>query len=884
MTNRSAQVSRTVGGTAPLLPVAGGLIVGVWLDRWLELGPLVYIALFSLATALTLAGPLRRAVGPLLVAVSAACLGGMLHLYAMRADNPASIQHYLSTDGQPPRADRRIARVRGAVASTPRLIEPTDHPFARWARRADRTAFLLDVESIEGVHGDIPVTGLVRVTVDEAVLDLHEADRIEVFGWLYRPQPPRNPGAFDWRTYDSRRGIIARLRCNHKENIRRLGPPSQVPSTSLVSRIRKQTHRMLTGDLSTTADQEPGLLRAMVLGQRSSVHRRLNETFIRAGCAHFLAVSGLHIAVPMSFVWWVGRRLGGSARLCAWLMLGSVLLYVFIAEPRPPVIRAGVMGALFCFSIMLGRPRSGLNWLAAAAILLVITSPPTVFDVGFQLSFAAVLGIMFVTPSLHRLTGAFVTQLRRLTGEEPSEDAGVDPPASMSDRRTLWSRARFLLARSVKRYVLWPLAVSLGAWAATLPIIASFFHQVHPWAPLASLVVFPFAYVLILAAFAVILIEAALPGWGMVLTGAISTLETWLVHLVEWLASWPSATLFVAPPPWWWVTAWYLLLALLVWRFSPRRRKWDERLDGFVHAPPVRSSWLGRALGVAGLWLVVSTLAWSWPRGPSHRLVVHVLSVAAGSAVVVELPDGQVILCDAGNTSLYDVGRTTVVPFLRHCGIRRIARVYVSHPNFDHYNGIPTIADQVAVGPVIINEYFQRRVRPESAAGQLLEMLADRDQPVEVQEADESRWELGGVSFERLWPPPGLEAGVPTNDTSTVLRLTHAGRSVMLTGDIERLAQRRLLEQGDLAADVLILPHHGGVESSTREFIDAVGASALVRSSHQPRAETLNGLYEIAGATPVYNTADVGAVRITIDETGIDVETMWNPAPTASRN
>jgi competence protein ComEC len=267
-------------------------------------------------------------------------------------------------------------------------------------------------------------------------------------------------------------------------------------------------------------------------------------------------------------------------------------------------------------------------------------------------------------------------------------------------------------------------------------------------------------------------------------------------------------------------------------------------------------------------------VCWCWPKGAPDRLVVSVLSVGAGSAMVVELPDGRTVLCDAGSSSPYDVGRNTVVPFLRHQGVTRIDRVYVSHPNLDHFSGIPSIVDEVETGPIVVNEYFHRRSGPTSPSRHLLDRLAELDHPVHIMDASKRRWELGGVTFERLWPPGDLSEGLATNETSTVLRLTYAGHSILFTGDIEDHAQRSLVEQGNLAADVLILPHHGGVEPSTHAFIDAVGASTLIRSSHEPRVETFNGLYEMAGATPVYNTADVGAVQVVIDREGVHVSSM----------
>ncbi|MGB2987097.1 MAG: ComEC family competence protein, partial [Phycisphaerae bacterium] len=394
-------VSRTIMRTAPLFPVAGGLILGVVLDRSLHIPSMAYIALLVLMSVVTLFERIRVLIGPVLVFVASICVGGALHLNAARTIPASSIERYTGET-------RRIARVRGVVVSEPRVLERPPNPFSRWTYGQDRTIFLLEPEWIEGASDcglriadcGIPVTGRVRVTVGEAVLDLRQNERVEVFGWLYRFQPPRNPGAFDWAGFYRRQGIVAGMSCKHQESVVRLdhGLPSQ--RFGFRTWLRSTARGLLTDDLATGADEEASLLEAMVLGHRSRLDRRLNDIFIRAGCIHFLAVSGTHVVVLLSFVWGVGRIFMRTKRQCAWLMIAAVCVYALVAEPRPPILRATVMALLFCGSLILRRPRARLNWISTAAVGLLVCDPTTVFDVGFQLSFAAVLGVSYLTPAL----------------------------------------------------------------------------------------------------------------------------------------------------------------------------------------------------------------------------------------------------------------------------------------------------------------------------------------------------------------------------------------------------------------------------------------------------------------------------------------------------
>ena len=882
---------------APLFPAAAGMITGIVIDRYSPQSRWVYLSVFVIVSVLTLSRGIRARFGLFTVFAAASCLGAMLHLGSARVVSPSGIERYASDTG-------RIARLRGWVTSEPRILTRGEHPFRRWTYGTDRSAFLLDVESIEGTDGDIVVTGRVRVSVEELILDLRENQEVELFGRLHALRPPQNPGGFDWASLFRRQGVVASLRCKHRENVRFLERMSDTPPTNplslygrqILSWVRTTARGLLIDDLATGATEEASLLEAMVLGHRSRVDRRLNELFIRAGCAHFLAVSGAHVAMLLSFVWLVGRLLGFTKRRCAWLMMGTVLAYVLVAEPRPSILRAGVMATFFCISLLLYRPIARLNWLAAACVILLLIDPGMLFDVGFHLSFVAVLGVIYLTSALHGFARAARRWFERVVLNRPfaEEDRRLMRFRTPRDARLQSRLDRWLLFG--QRFAVTALAFSFAAWLATLPVVAIHFQRVQPWGPISSAVVFPIMGLVIPLGFTKVLVGVISPYLGTGVGVPLTVLDSVLIRVVELFAALPGATVDVAVPPWWVVSPYYVLFILFAWRFRPRPQP-EEQENHPWQLPTTPPRWLGSACGVALASLALSVIIWLWPSGPSGRLVVTVLSVGPGSATVIELPEGGTVLYDAGTSYPFDVGRSTVVPFLKHRGIYRVDRVYVSHPNLDHFSAVPTLIQEIPTGPVVVNEYFDLKSPERSPSRYLVKLLAERDHPVEVLDPSLPRWELGGVTFELLWPvaprvfePDAFEPGpsgradstqaeargsldetLTANDTSTVLRLSYAGHSILLTGDIGDRAQRPLIRNADLHADVLLLPHHGGVQSSTAEFLQQVGASILIRSSHQRMKDTTNGLRQIVGSTPVYNTADVGAVEVVIDRKGVRV-------------
>lgn len=861
--NKLQQASIAIVRIAPLFPAAAGLIAGIALDESLRFPVLAYVTMFVVSGLPAVSGTIRRNIGPLLIFVAAVSVGGILHLQAARTATVSSIERYADATG-------RIARVRGTVASEPQVLGDSPNPFAKWTYQGERTAFLVEAESIEGVEGEITVTGRIRVTVQDAVLDLSENEKVEVFGRLFALTPPQNPGGFDWSGFQRRQGVVARMSCDRRLNVRRLGvDPRQ---RRWITWLRTTVRGLLTDDLATGSPEEVSLLEAMVLGHRSRFDRRLNEVFIRAGVIHFIAVSGTNVAILMSFVWSIGRLLRRTKRRCTWLMVLSIITYALVADPRPPILRATIMGLLFCASLLLRRPATTLNWTSAAAVMLILFDPTTIFDAGFQLSFVAVLGVGYLASALlpALVVGGLwferVVLTRRFAVQDRQLARAAEPPLLGPGRhvRRLW--------RLVSKYFVILAFASVAAWLAGLPIVAAYFHRVQPWGAISSAIVFPLMSVVMILGVLKVAITALSPGMASVVAVLLDVTDGWLVRIVEVFAALPGADLTASTPPWWLVAAYYSFLVAFVLRFPPTVAS-ASALGGLAQHryrhPPLPAPWCSTAFVI----LVICSIAWCWPKGKHDQLRMTVLAVGRGSATVIELPDGETILYDAGTSLPSDAGRNVVGPFLNHRGIRHIDRVYISHPDLDHFSGIPTVLDQIEVDAVIINPCFEPKSSPRSPSRHLLALLSAGGQSVQLLDTSTATWEFGGVVFELLWPRGDCDPQLSSNETSTVLRLNYAGRSILLTGDIEDRTQRALLERGDLHADVLMLLHHGSLRATTVDFIRAVAPLAAIRSSNERTQQTLSGLDAAIGDVPLYNTADVGAVEVILDREGVHLAT-----------
>jgi competence protein ComEC len=536
------------------------------------------------------------------------------------------------------------------------------------------------------------------------------------------------------------------------------------------------------------------LLAGLLLGDRTDLPSDVDAAFRRAGVYHVLAVSGFNVALIASTVWALLTLAQAPRRAAALGAIVTVLGFAAVVGPEPSVVRATIMAVLVLSALLLEREASVLNGLALAAIAILAVRPVDLHDPGFQLSFAATAGLVL---------------------------AGGVPHAESSR-----------LAR-IRGWIVAALAASAAAQLAVLPITLSHFNQVSTIGVVANLAVVPLAglaTVLGLVAVAAGAVSATLAAW---LYSGVWPVLLLLRGAVALAAAVPGAVLHLpAPGP----------LAIL---------GYVAALALGLAARQLRTTRRGRARRLA---LVAATTALAsavlamWPalRPVDGRLHVTVLDVGQGDAIVVEGPDGRVMLVDAGAGGPYrlDAGERVVAPFLWNRGILRLAAAVVTHADIDHAGGMAAV-----------REVFTIAEAWDGSPG--LTPLA-----------------LGGATV-----TPLATAATGRNDAARVLRIDFGHASVLLASDIEATGEQGLVASGaPLGSAVLKVPHHGSRTSSGPDLLAAVRpAVALVsvgaRNTYgHPDASVLARL--AAAGSDVYRTDRDGALVLETDGHALTV-TTW---------
>jgi competence protein ComEC len=704
-------------------------------------------------------------------------------------------------------------------------------------RFPDRTRFVLQAESLARKGAFYKVSGAVRVTIQEPLAGLRSGDRVACLARLKEIRNFNNPGGFDYRRYLAFREIFASASVSRESFVIKLHPGK----TWRLSRAVDDSRRTVSILIDKATPEDPGeargVIKALLLGDRSQVSPKTRDIFNRIGTAHLLAISGLHIGIVATIAFGGFRFiLARSQRvlLAAWstrgaalLSLFPVLFYGFLAGMSPATQRAVIMVTVFLMALLFERERDTINTLALAALVILIINPTALFEISFQLSFTAVFAILYTMEHF-----PFVIELRR------------GPP-------TVY-----------KRLVLF-LVVSAAAIIGTLPITVYYFNQTSLVGILTNCFMVPLVGFLVVPVglLAILFLPVAPTAALLIMKGAAVILEGGL-SLAVFFSKWPFATARTVTPTLLEIGLYYAL-AWVLFNFRQAHK-----------ARPLLIGLAIVALADAGYWVR--------ERHACRELRMTVIDVGQGSSALLELPGGPCLLADGGGfyDNRFDVGARVVGPFLWKRKIATVEILVLSHPDPDHLNGLLFIARHFNVREVWMNQ----EPADTKPYRDFLQIVSESDIRVLGPKDLVKPRMVNGVRFEVVYPPVDFlerkakESWRTRNNNSIVLRVTFKNVSFLLPGDIEAEAEKELTssEQTILESNVLLVPHHGSRSSSTPEFLRCVRPEIAVISSGRknlfgfPHPKILKR-YEARGCH-IFHTGHHGAITITTDGSHLSVK------------
>jgi competence protein ComEC len=532
------------------------------------------------------------------------------------------------------------------------------------ARGPDRDYLFLRLESLETGGRKRTLSGNLEVSVALGTagpgrIRLLRGDRVRVGARITAPSAYNNFGARPASESQRNRNVHNLAFSKSSRLVQRLGPPGGFSLGRLLSRVRRSFQDRIEeyfsrpgGGALTPAG---AVLEALLLGERRRMDEETGRNFQESGLLHLIAISGAHVAIISALLLGLFRLVRLSPRLSDLLLIGALVGYCGLVEAAPSALRATTMAVCFLTGRLIWRQSHPLNALAGSALALLVLNPLSLFETGFELTYAATLAIILFLP--------------RLVGLLP--------------------RLPFKIGETF--------ALSTAAQAGVMPIAAGAFNRIALAPLLLNLAAVPIVGLIMAGGYLFLVLAWVGPTLGLPLAGALRALAAVLLRIAR-LSDLTGVLSFRVPDP---LPAAVLgYYAFLLWLLRPGRRR--------------RSTGLKLA-GLAACALLVAAA----PRaGRTDRLKVTFLDVGQGDSILVELPGRMKILVDGGGSSVgtFDPGERVVSDFLWRKGIRRLDLMVATHPHPDHIKGLVAVArnfrpPELWEGPSPEENVLARRLR-----------------------------------------------------------------------------------------------------------------------------------------------------------------------------
>jgi competence protein ComEC len=739
-----------------------------------------------------------------------------------------------------------LANQRESVVIEGTVLEPAK-------ASGDVVRLVLRADSLFHQGSTKPVRDKLQISIYNHGRDFGPGERIRFPARLRPFENFNNSGRYDYELDMDLKGFSCAAAVSDGRQIVPMGMGGMGVPHNILEKARRPIRHLFQKNLSP---ENQALFQAMILGETQNVSQKMREPFNITGLGHLLAVSGLHIGL----VGWLAYALfkgllsisyrfalqTNIRRLAAIMTCIPVIVYAFLAGFQVSSQRAMIMALAYLFSIIVGREKEIWSTLAVAAFGVLAMNPHSLFSISFQLSFCAVVGILWLAPPIYR---------KILAPLDEHIESGS-------------------LTFRLYRYMGGLLAISASAMIFLFPIVSFYFHRVSMVALPANLMAVPILGLWVIPLG--LLSAAALP--------VSSTLADLAIQLGAWGMEWMSAIIrFWSQVPWaslWVVTPnpfeILLFYGLLFFIFFFRRWSWTK--VGLV-------SFLLLAVGDFSYWTYKTQF--------NPHLEVTFLDVGQGNSALIRFPGRQRMLIDGGgfSRSTFDLGKNVVAPFLWRLKMLRVDYLVMSHPQSDHMNGLHFIASHFHAkefwsnGDEVEKESFKDLMR--ILEEKKIEKLLPRDLMTGK--------EISGVKIEVLHPRPDQgksrysKGSSRLNNHSLVLRLTYGEKSVLFPGDLEQAGEETLVSSTGclLQSDILLVPHHGSKSSCSELFLQEVKPSLCIISCGRgnyfgfPHSDTLGRLEEVG--CQIMRIDQVGSVRLSIApgyfemKSFLDEEHMGNP-------
>lgn len=670
-------------------------------------------------------------------------------------------------------------------------------------------------------------------------IELEYGDKILIKGEFAEPSESRNYGGFNYKEYLKSIKVHGTIKA---DSIEVLAKNSNNPIFTFANNINLK----IKENISKLIPEKYGaIFTGLILGDTSKVKEEVNDNFKIANISHVLAISGMHITyIVIGIELLLKREIGKrKTRIITIIVL---VIYMFITGFSPSVVRASLMGIIMLISKLIHRKNDIWTSISLSLLILLIYNPFLILNVGLQLSYLGTIGIVCFNKNIYNF-------LRKL---------------KIRNRKIKYriNRKFILFIDKIKEI----LSVTLSAQIVILPILLFNFNILGIYFFISNILVSVIIGPIIIVGFVCILISFISIEIAKILSIFMSVGIQILISISE-ISHLPFSKIYIPTPKVWQIVIYYIcvivinkiymsfnlkepdftsirirnLVALLKFKFRQNRKKVLKFLIVFVL-----------------LVFILNIIP--------KKLKIHFVDVGQGDCTFITTPQNKTILIDGGGSMSeeYDVGKSTLLPYILDRGYTKLDYVFISHFDQDHVGGILTILEELRVGQV----YISKQEQDSENYQKFLKIVKNKKIQVKVLKQGDCLKIENNLYFDILWPIEEQIQENVLNNNAMVMKLRYGKFSMLFTGDIEDVAEKKILdfyeEKGEdiLKSDVLKVAHHGSKTSTTQSFFEKVNPKICLigvgknNMFGHPTAEVL----ERINGTKIYRTDENGEIILEI--------------------
>lgn len=632
-------------------------------------------------------------------------------------------------------------------------------------------------------------------------------DNIIIIGEFKYPSTRKNYKGFDYKQYLKSIKILGSI------DLKVLESQEKAKNISILKLSNKAFLKIRELIKNNYEKDIADVIMSITFGYTNQLDEEIKENFLESNLADVMAVSGLHIGYLIIFAKFIFEKMAGK-RVGRIITIFVIIIYMCITGFSESVVRATIMAILLLFSGIVYRKSDIWQNLSLALLILLIYNPFSILNVSTILTFGATIGI--------------VSRISK--------------------------------------------SVTISATIAIFPIIMIFFNKIYLSSFIISIIIGVLIGLIVIGGLIFVVFYKMLEIL-MIKNSYVNILGFIIksvINLAEVGSNLPLNQIYVTTPSVISIILYYLFIFIFLNIYKIYKEKhpnvFQKRIRNLVALLKFRIKQNKNKIISSSIIIVIIILTLSFI---PPKMKIYFIDVGQGDSSLIITPKNKKILIDGGGSEFgdFDVGKNILVPYLLDRKIKTLDYIIISHFDTDHCQGILYVMEKLNVRNIIIGKQYDKSKNFEK----FINIAKKRNIKIDIAKRGDRLNIEKNIYFDVIWPDEkNMISDNWINNNSLVCKLNYKEFSILFTGDIEKIAEKAILEKyGILKSTILKIAHHGSKTSSTIDFLKNVAPKvALIgvgedNNFGHPSSQTIENLEKMN--ILIYRTDLMGEIAINTD-------------------